>query len=343
MTVLASNVVTLTDVAKRIDPDGQIAAIVELLGQTNPILMDAHFQEGNLPTGHRVTVRTGLPTVAWRLLNQGITPSKSTTAQIDEQCGMLEAWSEVDKDLAELNGNTPQFRLSEASAYLESMNIEMAQTLFYGNTAVDPEEFLGLGPRYSLSSAGNGQNVIKGGGGGSDNSSIWLIVWGPNTCYMTYPKGSRAGIMHEDLGLQTIETAAGIGATNGRLRAYQDHWQWKCGLVLKDWRYAVRICNVDISALTTETSAADLIKLMIKALHRIPNLQAGRPVFYCNRTVAQMLDIQSTGKNLNTGGTTVVNNVMYDKDGNYGGFVNTLRGIPVRTCDALTELEGTVS
>jgi len=342
MATLATNVVTLADVAKRLDPDGSVAAVVELLSQTNEILADAHFQEGNLPTGHRVTMRTGLPTVAWRLLNQGVTPSKSTTAQVDEQCGMLEAWSEVDKDLAELNGNTNAFRLSEAAAYLESMNIEMASTLFYGNTAVDPEEFLGLAPRYSSTGAANAQNLVSGGaaGGQTDCTSIWLVVWGPNTCWMTYPKGSKAGITHENLGLQTIETAAGLGAANGRLRAYQDHWQWKTGLVLKDWRYVVRIHSIDVGLLTTETTAADLVKLMIKAMHRVPNLRMGRPVFYCNRTVAQMLDIQSIGKNANTGGTvTVINNVQFTQSGDYGGFVNTMRGIPIRTCDALLETE----
>ena len=40
----------------------------------------------------------------------------------------LEAWSEVDKDLAELNGNVGSFRLSEAKAFLEAMNQEFAQT-----------------------------------------------------------------------------------------------------------------------------------------------------------------------------------------------------------------------
>jgi hypothetical protein len=39
--------------------------------------------------------------------------SKSTTATVDETCGMLEAYSEVDKDLAMLNGNTAEFRLSK--------------------------------------------------------------------------------------------------------------------------------------------------------------------------------------------------------------------------------------
>src|SRR5882724_4062119 len=212
MATLSTGALTLADWAKRLDPNGKTPTVVELLAQTNEVLDDMLFQEGNLPTGHRTTVRTGLPTVAWRLLNQGVAPSKSTTAQIDEQAGMLEAWSEVDVDLAKLNGNIKQFRLSEASAFIEAMNQEMAQTLFYGNAGTAPEEFTGLSTRYSnISGATNGSHVISGGGSGSDNSSVWLVVWGDNSIHGIFPKGSKAGLVHEDFGIETVETTNGIG------------------------------------------------------------------------------------------------------------------------------------
>lgn len=333
MATLGANALTLADWAKRLDPDGKTPQIAELLAQSNQILDDMMFMEGNLPTGHRTTIRTGLPTVAWRLLNQGVQPSKSTTAQVDEQCGMLEAYSEVDKDLAELNGNVSSFRLSEASAFVESMNQEMASTLFYGNQGTAPEEFTGLSIRYSSLSATNGQNIITGSGAGADNSSIWLVNWGPQTVHGIFPKGSKAGLMHEDLGLTTVEASAGIAGS--RMRAYLDHWQWKCGLALKDWRYAVRIPNIDISNLVAKSSAADLIELMIKAIHRIPNLSMGKPVFYMNRTCFQMLDIQRRDDVISGGGL-----VYSDVDGK---AVPLFRGIPVRICDALVENEAAVS
>ena len=50
-------------------------------------LLDMDWQEGNLPTGHRTTIRTGLPESAWRLLNYGVQPSKSVTAQVTDTCG----------------------------------------------------------------------------------------------------------------------------------------------------------------------------------------------------------------------------------------------------------------
>lgn len=334
MATINSTVLSLLDWAKRIDPDGKTAAIAELLSQYNEILTDMQWMEGNLPTGHRTIVRTGLPTVAWRLLNAGVATSKSTTAQIDEQTGMLEAWSEVDRDLAELNGNVGAFRLSEASAFIESMNQEMAQTLFYGNSGVSPEEFTGFSPRYSSLSAVNGSNVITGSGAGADNSSVWLVVWGPQTVHGIYPKGSKAGLVHEDLGLATIESAGGIG-TGTRMRAYRDHWQWKCGIALRDWRFVVRIPNIDISNLVAKSSAADLIELMIKAIHRIPSLKMGRPVFYMNRTCFQMLDIQRRDDVIAGGGLT-----YSDVD---GVMTANFRGIPVRKCDALIEAEAVVA
>ena len=333
MSLLGANVLTLADWAKRLDPKGKVPSIVELLSQSNQILDDMLWKEGNLPTGERTTVRTGLPTVAWRLLNQGVQPSKSTTAQIDEGVGMLEAYSEVDKDLAELNGNSASFRLSEAQAFIEAMNQEFASTLIYGNSGTAPEEFTGLAIRYSSLSAANGQNIVDCGGSDvSNSSSIYLVCWGAQTVHGIFPKGSKAGLIHEDLGLTTVETTAGVAGT--RMRAYLDHWQWKCGVALKDWRYVVRGANIDISNLVAKSSAADLFDKMIKMIHRVPNLAMGRPVFYMNRTVFQELDIQRRDDVVAGGGLTYQNSD--------GVVKHSFRGIPVKIVDALLETEARV-
>jgi hypothetical protein len=331
MGAIGNTVLTLADWAKRLDPDGKVPSIVELLSQTNEIIADMLWKEGNLPTGERVTVRTGLPTVAWRLLNRGVAKSKSTTAQIDEQCGLMEARSEVDVEIANLNGNVGAFRLSEAQAFVEAMNQEMASTLFYGNSGVAPEEFTGLAPRYSSLSADNAQNIVAGGGAGADNTSIWLVVWGQNTVYGMFPKGSKAGLEHKDLG-----EGDAFDSNNNRFRAYMDQWKWKPGITLKDWRYVVRIPNIDVSNLVAKSSAADLVELMIKAMHRIPNLKMGKPVFYMNRTVFQMLDIQRRDDAISGAGLVKYENVD-------GMLIPHFRGIPIKTCDAILETEDLVS
>ena len=245
----------------------------------------------------------------------------------------MQAWSEIDKDLAELNGNKAEFRLSEAQAFVEAMNQEMASTLFYGNSSTAPEEFTGLSVRYSSLSANNAQNVIDASGTGSDNSSIWLICWGGQTLHGIFPKGSKAGLQHEDKGLKTIETAGG-SAAGRRLDVYQEKWEWKCGIAVRDWRYAVRIANIDISNLVAKSSAADLIDNMIKAIHRLPSMNVGKCAFYMNRTVMQMLDIQRRDDVAAAGMT------YQEVDGK---LVPTFRGIPIRKVDALLETESQVS
>lgn len=330
MSTLAASALTLADWAKRTGGDGKVESkIAEILSQQNEILTDMVWQEGNLPTGHRMVVRTKLPTPSWRLLNQGVTPTKSATQQIDEGCAMLEDWSEVDVDVANLNGDLNAFRLSEATPHLEGMNQEFASTLLYGNADVDPEEFTGIAPRYASPTGDTGQNVIDAGGAGADNSSIYLVGWGPQTVFGVFPKGSKAGLVHEDLGLQTVQTGTGIAT--GRMRAYQDHWQWKAGLAVKDWRYIVRIGSIDISVLVADGAGATtkLIELMLKAIHRLPSQMGIRPAFYMNRTIFEMLDIQAMNKA----------NVYLGIGQEEGRSKVTMRGIPCRLVDAATELE----
>lgn len=339
MTTLSNTALTLADWAKRVDPEGRVPVVAELLSQSNEILEDCVFKEGNLPTGERVVIRTGLPTVYWRALNQGIPNSKSTTAQVDEACGILEARSEVDKDLAMLNGNTAQFRLSEDQAFLEAMNQTQASTLFYGNPGTDPKQFLGLAPRYSSLSAANAQNILSAGGSGSDNTSVFLVVWGDNTVYCPFPKGSKAGLIHEDLGEQTVYNSDGT-----RLQALATRYQWKNGLVVKDWRYVVRICNIDVSDLIgqTGTQAASastaLIKLMARALYRIPNMAMGRAAFYMNRTVHSGLALAAMDKSqyvlkIEQGLT------QFGQPNSWLSFL----GVPLRRVDALLNTEAVVS
>ena len=50
-------------------------------------------------------------------------------------------------------------------------------------------------------------------------------------------------------------------------QAYRDHFKWEIGLVLRDWRYTARICNIDVTQLTG-VSAANLINLLVRALYR---------------------------------------------------------------------------
>lgn len=311
---------TILDVAKRMTGDGNLDKIIEMMNQTNEILTDMTMLEGNLPTGNVSTVRTGLPKVAWRVFNDGVEPSKSATAQATDTCGMLEAYAVVDRELAKIANNAKEFRLQEDRAFLEAMNQEMASTLFYGSKAM-PEKFVGLTPRYSDKTAKSGENIIDAGGTGANLTSIWLVVWSHNTVHGIYPKGSKAGFEMEDDGVVDVVTKEGK-----KYKAYQTHYQWKNGLTVRDWRYVVRIANIDVTKLKKDASAgADLIDLMIDAEEKVPNLGMGRPVWYMNKTVRGFLRKQlNEGHKYQTAAGEEPGKITVD-----------FNGTPVRRTDAL--------
>lgn len=339
MATIGATHLTLADHAKGYGLDGSLAVVAEILNQTNPIIADLLMREANGPTTHRSVMRTGIPQGVWRKYYQGVQPTKSIKAQVDDTMGMLEDRSEVDKDLATLNGDLAEFRMQEARAHIEGLGQQAASTIFYGDTDTNPERFLGLAPRYSSLSAANAQNIISGSGTGSDQTSIWLLCHRPESLFGIYPKGSKVGLIHEDLGEQD---AFDSQTPPARYRAYMDRFQMKMGLVVPDWRYNVRICNIDTTNLIAESSAADLVKLLVKAMARVPTQDFRGYAWYGNRTVLEWLDIQSMGKA--TSGSGVVTNVQFaNQDLAQGRFFQTFRGIPWRTCDAILNTEAQVS
>lgn len=333
MAVLATTHPTMLDMAKRLDPGGKVTSIVEMLQQTNPILEDMVVVEGNLPTGHKTTVRTGLPAPTWRKLYGGVQPTKSTTAQVTDSCGMLEAYAEVDKALADLNGNTAAFRLSEDAGHIEGMNQEMASSLFYASEATEPEAFTGFAPRFNSLSAANAENIIRPRGvtlDGNDNTSIWLVVWGPNTVHGIVPKGSKVGLQQEDKGQVTIENVDGAG---GRMEAYRSHYRWDLGLTVRDWRYVVRI-QIDAEDLTESGATGPVLNgLLARALNRIPAIGMGRAVFYANRDVLDFADAQAT-----LGPRTQFSTI----EAAQGHYVTRFRGVPIKRVDAITSTEAAI-
>lgn len=333
MSTLATTHPTLLDVTKRLDPMGKIDTIAELLNETNEILDDMVWHEGNLPTGHKGTIRSGLPLPTWRKLYGGVQPTNSRTVQVTDSCGMMEAYAEVDKALADLNGNTSAFRMSEDRAHIEGLSQELAGTLFYGDEANEPEAFTGLSPRFNDRAAENGSNILTSAAtpDAADNTSIWLVVWGDNV-HGIYPKGSVGGLQMHDKGQVTVESIDGAG---GRMEAYRTHYRWDCGLHVKDWRYVVRV-NIDQEDLLKDAaSGPDLIDLMSQALELVPNLNAGRPVFYCNRKVRGFIRRQIMNKTVNS--TLSIEQLTRAN----GALIRVpaFDGIPIRRCDAILNTE----
>lgn len=324
------------DLARRLDPDGKVARIVERMIR-NEILDDMVTIEGNLPDGHVTTIRTGLPETSWKILYKGTPMSKSITSQVRDSCGILESQCKVDEDVITLNGNMEEYRLSEAQAHLDVMYESMAHALFYANTAVSPEQPLGLAMRYNTLNPDVeiSRNVVDAGGTEDDDvTSIWLICWGEDTIHAFYPKGSDLGLQHKNRGeqQQIWKDPDGIEPDH-TYWAYVDQWKWKIGFCVRDWRYGVRICNVPWKKLHEGDVARRVLNCMIDAEELIHSMRGGRPAWYMNRAIASQLRKGILG----------INNVDLNFDNVNGHQIKMLDGIPIRQVDVLNHAEERVT
>lgn len=327
---------TLLDLAKVSNPDGSIAKVVEILDQTNELLQFLPIIQGNLPTGHLTTIRTGLPSVTYTTINSGVNPGKATTVQVTESCARLEAYGEVDNRLVELAKDKAAFRLAQERPQIEAFNQEFMRAFFYENVTTNPERFSGLAPRYAtrnLATAACAENVIHGGGSGTDNASIWVLTLGEGTIAGLIPQNSTAGLKVEDKGLVTVEDVSN-GSNLGRAEMWRTRYELKIGLTVQDWRYGVRIANIDKSDLTPDAvSGANLPRLLYRALNLIPSTSMGRTVICMSRNIRTTLGEQTAEGTKNSS----------LKAEEVGGIMRTtFQGFPILRVDALAADEALV-
>lgn len=336
----------LVDWARMTDPDGMIADLAYLLAQCNDVLKDMIWQEGNLPLGHKISANVGLPQGTWRGNNQGVPSTKPVFAQYQFSIGELVDYSMVDKSEANLNGDVAKFRWTQDNTHIEGLSQQVATALFYSNEATSPQQFTGFAPYYAsvtTSVAQSANNVIDGGGTASANASLWLVGWGDNTTFGIFPKGSQAGLVYEDKG----DIVPLYDSNGNRFEGYTSYFAWKVGLCIKNWKYNVRICNVDTTtAGLLGVSPPDLNVLMSQAVNKLPTatrrlsgitesdapgdpVPGINPAWYCNRTIRTALDVQAIRDK----------NVLIGMKEYAGEPVLMWRDVPIRLVDALTNSE----
>lgn len=328
----------------------RVAPFSALLEEMNPILKDIPAVEANEKLSHRTAVQAYLPEVAAPSYNEGVEPTAGGYAPLEFELGHFESNMEVHERLARNLGKRTILR-QQMRSHVSAMSNKMAKTLFFGNPANDESnEFMGLATFYSDGRANAGEqrrNIINAEGAGTDLTSIWIVNWSEDTIYSAYPKGSKKGLKHTDHGKIRITNAPAVNANTptGRMMAYAQDFEWDCGLVVQDWRQAVRIANIKTSTGSNQVtkdprktggSGPDLIDLIHQGLNMIYDHNWGRTTIYCNREVYSFLDRQET---FATGNSTLKRGDLYGR-----GIDNiTCQGFPIWRCDALNMDEGAVS
>ena len=330
MAAVGQDYLTLVDRAQKLGTGKEadkVLTVAELLSQTNDIIADMPYVDANQGTTHLIGQRVGLPSTYWKQMNKGVPSSKSRTVQQKEGTAVLKTAGVVDNDMPNKNS----LRQDEMVASMSALSNDMATELFYG-TAADPEGLVGLATRYGDLSGGNAQNIISLGGAGGDNTSIWLIGLGRRAIFGALPKGFGSGIQHKEY--QNVNELDEDGNT---FMATRDEYSFASGICVQDWRYGVRICNIDVSAALADPdgSSVAVINNMIKALHRVPSLQSAGVKFglYMNRDMMTVLDIQGTNKS----------NAYFTSSEVEGVTRTKFRGIPLRLCDSILSTEAVVS
>lgn len=342
MATIGNSFLGLADVYKRTDSQRNIVPVIEALNIINPIMEDAVMIEANQGAKHLSTIRTGLPSVAWGKLYQGIPQSKSTTQQVEDTTGFVEGMSTVDERLLELSKNPAAVRMSEAQPFLEAMSQDVATNFFYSDTATTPERFKGLAARYGTKgSYGAGNQIVDALGSGSDNTSVWFVTWGELQTSLIYPEGTTAGISRQDMGRQRV-----LDANNNPFYAKEEMFRQHVGVRVGDWRFNARIGNIDVSDLIAGT--VDLYKYMRSAYYKLQvrrnrkvgnggMVSPGRTVIYANRTILEALEALSVNKGSSD------NFVRLTPDDVQGREVMTYKGLPIRETDSIINAESVVS
>ena len=310
----------LVEVVKRHDPNGNLATIAEVLAQTNDIIADAVWKEGNDIFSNKTVRRSSLPAGTWRKLNRGVAAESSDTVELIDTIGILETRAENDVEIINAFSNPQQARMDEAAAFIEGLSQEMAATMIYGNAATAPEEFTGLAPRMDALAAT--ANVI-GGGGSTTLTSIYVVNWGVNSVFMAYPRNTTGGLQHEDLGIQDA-----LDASSNKFRAYVDRFVWRAGMVVKNPKCVARYANLEPTGTTTTFDEDELIRLLNRMV-----LGPGARIYASVNMLTQM-EIRLKDKS----------NVYFTKDdGLAPGPVLRFKGIPVRKCEQVLDSETAIS
>ena len=340
MAILGSKLVTLLDVSK--SKDKQIGGVAEVMVQQNPMLNDLPYTEMNEGTSHIEEIRSSLPAVYYRKANQAIPASKSTTEERTFTAAHFESKSQMDAKVAERGGKdrVAYNRWNQAQGHIQAQALEHASLTIYGSPSTDIKKVAGLADIYSTLATTEeaSKQIVDAGGSTSDMTSIYLICWGERSVFGVYPKGTVAGLKRTDrsAGDKLVQIAATDSAgAAGSFWGYEEQFEVDHGLVVKDYRQAVRIANIDPVTLASGSGAADLIDLLVSAMYKIDSLENGTPVLYMNRTVQAFLDKQAMTKLGSGGGLSEMN---YQ-----GKPILSFRGIPIRRADAILSTEDQIT
>lgn len=320
----ATTAYTWADLANRMKDD-ELLDIVPVLTKQNPIFEMGYFEPCNQVTQHKIVRQAALVDGSLRQLNDGIDAESDYVESVVEHIEMREARNLVDVALAALSQNPAKFRAQRDNAFTEGLTQKFVSDLIYGDRGDDHRQIKGWAARRN--STGNANVIDNGDSGASDDSSVYVVQFGPGRSTLIYPTShTKAGIERLDRGIQDA-----TGNNSKIMLAYETWHKVHMGFAEYDPRCLQRICNID----SVYGEANDLDPdAIIEAIMKLPDLGAGNTVILMNRTIYTQLLKQAKDKM----------NVEYLRENPYGPEMNiTFNGIRVRLLEGITNTEDSVT
>lgn len=300
--------------------------ILELLSQTNEMLLDAPVVQANDGTVNTSVVRTALPSGTKRVYNQGVGIGASQTDLIHDVCAQIAIYSEVDEDLVNNSPNKAETLQNEQIAFIEGLGQDMAQDIFYGNHSKDAASIDGFATRRAK--VDNKLCFSMGGNTANHQTSVYIVKWGPQNVQYMYPRGATGiGVQVKDKGVQTVPAPDG----QGEMEAYKTYFKVDYGIIVKKPQALIRIANIDMNSDMSDADAQALVKKILKARAYLPQGD-GTVSILCNADIMSVFDQATLSKS----------NVVYTSEDPWGRPVNMLRDMRIRRCDAILNTEAVV-
>lgn len=336
-----NSVMTMVEAAKSMGADGNQLAVVDTIALATPFLEEGHWEEANDYNSHHfiqvMTEAVGTDSV----INVGVAWEVNTTRPVTELIQGLESATKIDTRILRMMRDPETYRRTQEELTLRGLKKAFHDRILYGNftltggnstAKVSPDQVVGLMPRFNaISGATYNQiqgttywpiNVISMAGSTSNGeTSMYIVKWGPDGVFFTYPRGGRNFITVDDLDLQLVYD----GSSNpykAEVTMFEINW----GLCVADWRCVQRICNMDATHKWTSS-------IMVQALAGLPDEDMSGVVIYVPRTVWIWMSQEALSN---------TNSFHFD-DAPWGRKTIYFQDIPIRLCDRIQTVEPVVS
>lgn len=341
MAALGIDYLTLMDAKKMLDKE--IGDVAEVLAKAVPIVNDIPYVAMNKKVKHVVALRSDLPSVYYRKANQPIPASKTTIEEREFVAAHFESKAVMDEAVAEYGGKDRigVNRWNQAEGHIQANAHELADLILYGSPEEDHRQVPGIAHILSTLNPAEptSKQIIDAGGSGLDLTSIYFVSWGKKKVYGVFEEGTQAGLRRVDRspGNMRVQIAGTTEAGGtGWYWGYEENFMVDHGLVVEDYRALARVANIDVSDLKVPADAANLLKLMTRALYRIPpQLRQQKGKIYVNSTIMSFLDEQTQAQ-VGAGGGLTYQNVQ-------GEQIMMFRGWMLQEMDNILNTEDEVT